>query len=282
MELLKRRILNELSGSEEHDPENNVCEYTYIDRDTQRQFGVRASDGRYLLEEFIPMGRMFAQDGDKVRYWNDDELKVLITQTAPNEFITAAIVAGKDPDCIVFMGAGYGINTIYQESLEACSEAIVSAIQENKRYRPYRELDEVEKTSLAQREQIESAKYWEWRKGVAEKAMQDLGIFKGCHNMSGTMLSAETKHEILSFLNWPTQEAWLGARGLLITPATTLWQAWCDFDEKAPKSGNEGFPSAETLRQAVGVAISSNMYEIGQRLAGTVSLQIEAVASPAP
>jgi hypothetical protein len=43
-----------------------------------------------------------------------------------------------DVDALVFWGAGYSVDSIYQENLKSCAESIAHAVNENVRYISYR------------------------------------------------------------------------------------------------------------------------------------------------
>jgi hypothetical protein len=43
-----------------------------------------------------------------------------------------------DVEALVFLGAGYSVDSIYHESLETCAESIAQALNENVRYISYK------------------------------------------------------------------------------------------------------------------------------------------------
>lgn len=59
-------------------------------------------------------------------------------------------------------------------------------------------------------------------------------IFSGCSNVLG-QLSKEKKDEILSYINEPTNDKWELLYSTLISPTTTLWQAWLAIESQGPR-----------------------------------------------
>lgn len=113
----------------------------------------------------------------------------------------------------------------------------------------------------------EAVKYWYEQEAALRSAEQvGHGLFKGCHDLLGQTLSPESQQRILRYLNAPTQKRWLETRSLIIVSHVTLWQAWCAVNPVAPRSGDKGFPSPETLRQAIRSAVEQRKAHIRDKL----------------
>ena len=101
-------------------------------------------------------------------------------------------------------------------------------------------------------------------------------LFKGTYDMFGALLTDDSKKAILGFLNRPTQAKWLKIRSMIICGHVTLWQAWCSEDQDAPRSGDQGFPAAAALRNAIRAAAARRRAELEEKVqapaAGGLSL----------
>src|SRR5690606_38549457 len=108
--------------------------------------------------------------------------------------------------------------------------------------------------------------YWCEEAAASQRAWeQETGLFKGCYTMLGRPLCEESKRAILAYLNAPSLEQWLEIRGFVIAGTTTLWQAWCQHDADAPRSGSVGHPAPDTLREAIRAAVAARRVEIEDR-----------------
>jgi hypothetical protein len=236
-------------------------EYTYTDPETERQFGVRRSETldensrphfRFFLEESTPNGRIVAELNE---CRDEPAIAEAEARVGPNALMRELRRIGMDTKGLVLVGGGYGVDSIFHASLARCAGAIASALERDERYRHFRQMTEQENIRSARQAKADSLAY---RQGVAAATQQawetETGIFKGCYTMLGTPLSDESKNAILSYLNDPGQETWCDIRGLYIVGHRSLWVAWCDSDPRAPRSGNVGFPSADTLREAIRAA----------------------------
>lgn len=223
---------------------------------------------RYFLEEFIPNGRIvaFDENGCLARVWEDPRIKETEAYVGPNRLFAMLREIGVPVNKLVMVGGGFGVDSICYESLTECAEAIAQALDEDQRYRHFRELTAQERVRVAREESAMSYAYWAEEAAVSEEAWaREEGLFKGCYTMLGRPLSDESKQAILAYLNDPTLERWLEIRGLIIAGVTTLWQAWCQLDPDAPRSGSERQPSPETLRTAIRTAVLKRREEIEER-----------------
>lgn len=249
-------------------------EYTYIDPETERQFVVRRSETldengrphfRFFLEEFTPNGRIgeLNEKGHCVRAWDEPAIAEAEARVGPNALMRELRRIGMDMKGVVLVGGGYSVGTLFHASLARCAGAIASALERDERYRHFRQMTEQENIRSTRQAKADTLAY---RQGVAAATQQawetETGIFKGCYTMLGAPLSDESKSAILSYLNDPGQEKWRAIRGLYIVGHRSLWMAWCDSDPHAPRSGNVGFPSADTLREAIRAAV-----EVGREAA---------------
>lgn len=81
-------------------------------------------------------------------------------------------------------------------------------------------------------------------------------LFKGAVGTMFRPIEAGVQDRILSYLNAPSLEAWLELRSVLITPTTTLWQAWIKVDPLAPRVGKDGpHPAPDELIKAIRSAV---------------------------
>ena len=124
---------------------NDERSYGYTHRETGRRFTVRRSEcrrgkSRLFLCEMRPNGRMMEvnDQGDVVRAWDEPRITKTESSVGPNELLSMLRATGIDVEALVFWGAGYSVDSIYHESLEACAESIAQALNENVRYSSYK------------------------------------------------------------------------------------------------------------------------------------------------
>lgn len=247
-------------------------EYRFTDPDTERQFEIRrsgdASDGhRFFLAEFQPSGRIVLMCDDRViDGYDEPRIAALSAQHGPNGLMAALRAVGVPVQSMVRFGGGYGIGTIFYPSLQDCAQAIADSLTANTWYQHFRQETEQERIARERQDAQSSHQYWTREKAAQESAGKAAGIFKGLRNMQGPLPDA-LKKRILSYLAQPDQKTWLDIRGLAVTGHGTLWQAWCHADASAPRSGDVGYPSKDTLLRALKEAVSARRQEIDRRLA---------------
>jgi hypothetical protein len=119
--------------------------YEYTHLGTGRVFTARRSEyarrkSAFFLCEMVPNGRMFDinDKGDIVRAWDEPRIRETESRVGPNELLAALRAMGIDVDALVFWGAGYSVDSIYQDKLTICAESIARAVNENVRYISYR------------------------------------------------------------------------------------------------------------------------------------------------
>jgi len=90
---------------------------------------------------------------------------------------------------------------------------------------------------------------------------------EGATNGLGEPITAESRADIEAYLAAPTEARWDKIQGLNIDGFTTVWQAWCAVDPKAPRTGRRytatgeliaGWPEVPdpfTLRRALRAAL---------------------------
>ena len=245
--------------------------YSYTDEITGRMFHIRRlGEDRpsytYFLEELTPTGMVVRSDSANLAVIRDTRIADFEESQGPNKVIAACISAGIDPERMAFSGAGFSVNSIYHPSLIACAKEIEKCLGLDCRYSAYRELSEDEKAKLEHSSRVSSAAYWSQEAKAAESAgTHGVGVLKGCYNMFGPLQEAQ-RHAILAYLNAPNQNMWNEVRGLIITGVGTLWQAWSEFDETAPRSGSTGYPSTETLSAAIVEAVKNNKKKIAEKI----------------
>jgi hypothetical protein len=166
-----------------------------------------------------------------------------------------------------FWGAGYSVNSIYHDSLEACAESIAQALDHNARYTPYRKLSPEEEASLGHLQEVQSVQYWHDEADAAKRAeLLGAGLFKGCYTMMGQPLEEGVQQRILAYLNAPAQQTWLDVRSFVVAGHITLWQAWVAADALAPRSGDRGFPTPKVLRFAIRQCIRDRRRQIKEKI----------------
>lgn len=265
-ELIKSRLIPLLKTSPK--------QYGYTDAGTGRLFNIREQeDGRFFLEEAIPNGRCVEQtdQGKVIKAW--DEPRILeIERSGANGFRDGIAKTDIDPATLVFVGDGYGIDSIYHDTLNDCAGVIDDAIKRNVRYQGRRTISDREKLKQARQEAAGQRAYWQGVVAMFNTHEQaSTGLFCGCHDGLGHPLTPETKHAILAYLNAPDQNGWLSIRDKLITSSTTLWQAWLLLDAAAPRSGVRGHPRTAALRKAIRHAVTTKRQEAIDTLAALPS-----------
>jgi hypothetical protein len=264
--------------------------YCYEDPTTERSFQIRKCEhlderGRekikFFLEEFVPNGRMvrFDETDHRRESWDEPAIAELENSIGPNGLIKALRARGIDVELMCKTGGGFGVGTIYFDTLEACAQAIHSALQGNVRYKYFRELSAQEKLRNSRRNAIGRHAYLERRLREIEGAEQaGSGLFKGCHDGLGRPLARDTQRKILAYINKPSQEKWLETRNYLIAGCTTLWQAWIAIDPNAPRQGVDGYPSAAQVRRMIPQAVETQRQEIEARLKRSSPTGLRAIA----
>jgi len=248
--------------------------YDYTHLDTGRRFSVRRSEradgkNRFFLCEMHPNGRMLEVDerGGIVRAWDEPRIHETESRVGPNELLATLRSMGIDVDRLVFVGAGYSVDSIYHKSLETCAECIARALNDNVRYTAYRKLSPEEEASLEHLQAVQSVEYWHEEAEAAKRAeQQGSGLFKGCYTMMGHALEQDVQQRILTYLNAPTLRGWLELRSIVIAGHITLWQAWVAADVLAPRSGDKGFPTPKILRLAIRQCIRDRRRHIKKKI----------------
>lgn len=253
-------------------------EYLFVDPLTRRQFEIRQCEvydtqtsqprTRFFMSEYEPNGRLCEFDGDKlVNAWDEPLVNELEQLEGPNGLYAALERAGVPTEKLVLMGGGFCLGAIYHDTLEDCAAAIATALADNVRYKYFEPLDEQAKVRQAHLENLDEHAYWSEQLRLQELAQQqEQGLFKGCRSMRSP-LSKQCKDDILGYLNRPTLSKWNRIRGYTVTGSGTLWQAWCSFDDTAPRSGSKGSPSPEVLVQSIRHAVEKTQQHIAERLA---------------
>lgn len=240
----------------------------YIHETTCREFRIEVDEqeNRFFLYEFVPNGRIAVFRGNEIiDVYQDPQIHQLEARYGPNKLVGKLVECGISPSAVIKTGGGYSVDSRYLSSLQECAEAIAQCLVDDRRYDCRRELTGQDKTRLAREEAKTSFAYWKSLEARQDAAMREPGIFKGCFGMMGP-LTVRCKHEVLSYLNAPSSRTWLKIRGYPILGHSTLWQVWSDYDANAPVSGDEGFPEAETLRQAIRHAVAQRQIEIKNKL----------------
>jgi len=255
--------------------------YQLNDKETGRRFAARRSiwlddqhkEGyKFFLEEFVITPRMVELDlkGYAIDGWIEPIIADAMTRVKPNELqaeLDRLGIFDNEKTAIVRDGGGYGAGSIFYASLDECATVINQCINDNISYKYYRELSPQEKTKLEQRQSEHVNDYWLNKKKILDLSLKkDDGIFKGCFTMMGVSLDEQTKKTILSFINEPTNKKWLDIRGLVVVDHKTLWQLWCDNDQKAPRHGEIGFPKPEVLIESIRTGVDKLVIEIDEKL----------------
>jgi len=275
-------------------------DYDYIDPETARWFNIRQMgetgdpDVSYFLFEMVPNGRVVEEDADGrvIASWDEPRIEEAKQEFGPNA--VGGVIAGMDlfsypyavlsqgarvenPDalpCVVYVGGGFGVDSHYLPSLEACAGEIAQTLRADQRHSCRREMSPEEIEGNRREEVRLSLGYWRSRHEAMETALEaNHGLLKGFHNMFGP-LDKDARERILDYVNAPDAGKWLGddevagLRDMCIVDGVTAWQAWCAVDPDAPRSGSDPlFPDPETFKRAVRTAVEQERETIGRRLA---------------
>lgn len=118
-------------------------------------------------------------------------------------------------------------------------------------------------------DQWESHAYWKARSAALRAACRPgiPGLFKGMVGVRWSPIEAGIQDQILSYLNDPNLESWLAMRSSMITPVTTLWQAWQMVDPSAPSRGVSGpCPPPQTLVRGMRSAVDAEREYVSRML----------------
>lgn len=248
-------------------------EYDFSDPKTGRQFLISYFDGdeSFRVQEMVPNGRRFEReaDGSPGRCWDEPLIKETELAAGPNQLMATLARLQIDADSMIFVPTSNsgGVGFDYG-SLDECAREIANVLDGNRRYVGFRPLTAEEEVERARRDAASTKDYWSAMHAAQELAnANEFGIFKGCHNMLGGALDDETKKKILSYINGPSQDAWLDVRGIYVVTNATLWNAWCQYDESAPRSGRVGYPDSDVIVQAIRAAVDRNIEQVKERLA---------------
>jgi hypothetical protein len=227
-----------------------------------RQFGAR----KFLLGEFKPNGKIVVSSPEGCSTKLSTVVKDALANATPNELCRLLMSKGVEPDNLVREGVEIYLTSFYHDSIDLACQEINDAIGSDIWYSKQVELTAEELKAQENANAFDAVQFWTSCKESLTLAEAQLGLFKGCHTALGPCLSEATKSEILSYLNAPTQQAWLNLRNNTITINTTLWSAWIDFAPTAPRSGSKGYPPAEVLRMTIRSAISNWSEKVDKRL----------------
>lgn len=228
-------------------------EYLYVDGATERLFRViQIEAGAWFAVEAIP---------DTARLMIEHRMLALRLRDAgndPNGCRRRLAELGFKDDAPVNEGAG-GLGMVTHESLEACAQAIHDAIAGNRWYQHLRPLTEQEQAEEKRRDLVASRAYWQRVLEATEihEEMRDDPL-AGTANGTSRPLSDDVRMAILAYLHDPSLVAWEEMRNYLITPTSTLWQAWIVVDPMAPRTGSiRAHPNPATLRSAIRTAVET-------------------------
>jgi len=227
-----------------------------------RQFGRE----KFLLGEFRPNGMLAKVVKGDTCYERSQIILDVLDKVSPNKLMPHLEQLGINQDEVVKVGAGINISSIYYASLEAACDAIQSSINNDSWLVTVTEPTAEDLQNQRKQALVDQVAFLTECKNRLESARKLPGLFSGCHSMLED-LSAESRQQILSYLNRPSQEAWLKIRNMLITCEQTLWAAWSRYDLSAPRAGNVGYPGADTLKRSIRMAIADWEAEVSTRLA---------------
>lgn len=258
-----------------HRKQGHKPRWLYRHPTTERQFEVvqvneKNEPDQFWVHELIPNGRMMILKENQVtQAWEEEDL--LAFKGDPNGFWNQVRWAGINENQVVMIGAGFSVDSRYFDSLEDCSAAIEGSIEKNVWFDSHRVLDAAEKAKLRLDELKSSVDYWQRRVQTLERCKQEArhgqgDPLKGFCNGLGKPLSDSVRHEVMSYIYGPNQKDWNRVRHCLVTPSTTLWQAWVKYDGNANVAGTVGFPSAEMLKHALGNLLEDERTEAVERL----------------
>lgn len=265
-------------------------ELRFIHRATGREFIVSRHEfssraARFFLCEMRPNGHLCETNarGHVVRAWEDRRIKEIEARRGPNALLPALRKCGIDCDKLILWGDGRGVDSIFLDSLAACTRAVRRALRANARYCSRRPLSAAQRTALRRQETKQAAQYWTVQGAMlADAEKRNRGLFKGCHTLLGAPLASEVRRCIFQYLKAPSQRRWLDIRSFVISGHLTLWQAWCAIDVSAPRSGSRGFPGAEQVRRAIRCGVANRKAQINQKLAEHPGRSALAIRPPRP
>lgn len=289
--LYAAKITAELEPEMAEYGEYEELSYFYHDAATMRDFEIRQferieDDGlpriRYFPHEFVPNGRMMKanDEGQVTHIWDEPLVETLEKRFGVNRLMVELSTLGVDTNQLVRVGGGRGPGSRYYDSLDECSRAISRALFTNERYQHFTPLTEQQQKRLEFKAAQTAYAYWLEQKHAFEFATVtcEEGLFKGCTGLFGAPLDTDCKKAILSYLNSPSEDAWIPIRTMVVTGAGTLWQAWCAYDLYAQSFGEGGFPGPKTLIAALRSSVEQWAKDIEKNLAKTSPTGLRLVA----
>lgn len=244
---------------------------------TERHFDIQQlDDSSYFLSEEIPNGYRCQYDTNgEADFWFDDTLNRLSYTTTPNNLFLSATKEGiKRHECVCTSC----VITPYSRtfgSLNDCINAINEALRNDHWFDSNDKSKEVAGSINTGQEVSKKQEHNNYVKryqrvvSYAEKHTH--GLFKGCHNMFGP-LPKDAQQKILSYINNPTKQLWDEIHCMIISSGSisTIWQAWLDVDEYAPRSKPvcdewHYIPDPETLKKAIRHAVQNAKDEFSSK-----------------
>lgn len=220
------------------DADSGEFEYIHV---SGRTFNLlKLEDGRYYPTEFIPNGRCVKWDESGRRVidaW--DEPRLMASKDTPSHFFKAIKEEGLE-DSYVACGGGFGVGSLFYDTLDAANAAVWSAIERDEWLvsdSPQKAHRVMEENKLQHLQQSHAYTANIIERLEASKASLP-ALLKGAAPF--TPSEENTKRltqDLLAFRNNPGFETWKGIANLMLLPnGTTGWQLWCRFDADAPRS----------------------------------------------
>lgn len=265
-------------------------EYSYFHEPTRREFLIIREDEGFVIDELVPMPRVFDGWAQEIprripQYRDLPGGQDIKKNSTPNTLVPNLEAVGGTHDNLVrtSMPQPGRPKTLYFSSLEAVADVLSHAIEDDELPRSFREPTMLEKMETEINDARSSIQYCrgtlESLKAAKAKVEETGDLLDAGMSMSGMGWSDEIRASVEQYLENPTQEQWTSLRGLLYLPTTTLWQAWCAVDGDAPRiGGDNGYPSAETLKEAMSAAIDDGLETWAPRVE-SAERQLETVES---
>ena len=102
------------------------------------------------------------------------------------------------------------------------------------------------------------------------KESEGAGLFEGKTDGAGRALEKPVRDSLMSYINVPSLEAWVGIADISITPSSTIISEYLGLFSKAPSDltqyNENNLPSSDAIRKVLVLAVARHNYRCEEKL----------------